>query len=216
MGGLRHERSWRGLRRYVIASLALGLLAALLFAVPAGATGGHYKWGPAIRVWVATNDDGRPSHADPADTGVASPAYDRWGQRSSDDPTEVGMDPARLDSDVARCKAIRINSSSFRLRIQNAYPGYSCTFRVTTVNRTGSKLVVDEVIVGSEAGIELVELEGPAEGDVVKPWRRVRGIYAITVLQEAPQGETLEFDIEVSFIKRHDRPPSKCCLWCRR
>ncbi|MDJ0954189.1 MAG: hypothetical protein QNJ81_10970 [Acidimicrobiia bacterium] len=216
MGGSHRARERRGLRRYVIASLALGLLAALLIAVPAAATGGHHKWAPALRVLMWTNDDGRARHADPGDTGVASPAYDRWGHRSSDDPTEVGMDPARIDSDVARCKAIRVGRSTFRLRIQNAYPGYACTFRVVTVNRVGSTLVVDRVIIDPEPGIELVELSGPSEGDIVKPWRRIRGTYGVTVLQEAPQGETLEFDIEVSFIKRHKRPPVKCCLWCWR
>ncbi|MCP3994566.1 MAG: hypothetical protein GY722_05805, partial [bacterium] len=167
-------------------------------------------------VWVATNDDGRAGRADPGDTGATSIAYDRWDDRSSGDPVEVGMDPPRLESDVARCKAIRLDSSTFRLKIQNAYPGYACTFRVTTVNRTWSRLAVDEIIMDPEPGIELVELSGPSEGNVVKPWRRVRGTYGVTVLQEAPQGDVIEFDIEVTFIKRHRRPPSKCCLRCWR
>lgn len=205
----------RGLRRYVIASLVL-LLATLAIAVPAAATHGHSKWGPALRFWVATNDDGTAGPWDPGDVGGISPAYDRWNHRSSDDPIEIGMDAARIDSDVARCRAIRIDSTTVRVKVQNGYPGYSCTFTAVTVNRTGSELVVDDVTVEVDQGLQLVELAGPEPGDILKNWHRTRGVYAITVLQEAPQGEALDFEIEVSFIKRHRRPPSKCCLRCRR
>jgi hypothetical protein len=221
MGGGDHKvdprigRGQRALRRYVIASLIL-LLATLTVAAPAAATHGYGKWGPALRFWVSTNDDGSAGRLDPGDVGGISAAYDRWGYRSSDDPTEAGMNPTRIDSDVARCKTVRLDSNTVRVKIQNAYPGYSCTFAAVTINRSGRKLVVDDVTVDIDQGLELVELEGPESGDFLKNWRRLLGIYAVTVLQEAPQGEALDFEIEVSFVERHPRPPFKCCVRCWR
>lgn len=210
------KRSLRGLRRSVYASLVMGLLATLLVASPASATD-HSKWAPAIRVFAHTNDDGRPGPADPGDIGGTSSAYDRWGLRSSDDPIGPGMDANRIDSDVARCKARSIDRGAVRVTIWNAYPGYTCTFRVVTINRAGVKLVVDDVWIGADDSLELVELEAVTEGDVLKRRRRHHGTYAVTALQEAPQGDTLEFEIEISYINLdRRRPPPKCCLHCWR
>lgn len=216
MGGNSGRRGPRRLRRYAVTSLVLGLLAALLVAVPAGATGGHGRSAPAVRIFARTNDDGRAGRADPGDTGGISAEYDRWGHRSSDDPTELGLDPNRISSDVARCKAIRIDKQTMRVRIQNAYPGYVCSFTVVTVNRAGAKLVLDDILIDVDPGLELEEIDGPAPGDVLKRRRSLHGAYGVTVLQEAPQGETLEFDIEFSFVRRHWRPPPKCCHHCWR
>lgn len=204
------------LRRLVVTSVVLGLLAILLGAIPASATHGHGKWAPAVRIFAWTNDDGRPGHLDPGDVGGISPAYDRWGHRSSDDPTAPGMDPGRIDSDVARCKAIRIDQRTVRIRVQNAYPGYVCTFTAVSINKAGVKLVLDEITINVGDGLTLTELDALQVGDTVKQRRRLYGTYAVTVLQEAPEGETLEFDIEMSFTKRDRHPPPKCCNRCWR
>jgi hypothetical protein len=205
-----------GRRRIVVASLVLGLLATLLIAVPASATGGR-KWAPAVRVFAYTNDDGRPGHSDPGDLGNISSAYDRWALSSSDDPTAPGMDATRIDSDVARCKAWSINMETVRVRIQNAYPGYTCTFTFVTINKAGVKLMVDEINIDVDPTLELVELDTAAVGDHIKERRRLYATYAVTVLQEAPQGATLDFDIEIAYIEhRQRRPAPKCCHYCWR
>ncbi len=193
----------RHLKRHLTVALALGLLAALFVAAPASANRGEGKWAPAVRVYAHTNDDGRAGITDPSDVGDISDGYDRWGLLSSDDPIEPGMDAARIIGDVAWCKAQSIDADTVRMRIENVYPGYTCTFTVVTVNRAGVNLIVDQIDIDVDATLELVELDAPAEGDYIKSWRRLCGTYAVTVLQEAPQGETLEFDIEISYIKQH-------------
>lgn len=204
-----------GLKRAVIAVILLGMVVSLVVAVPAVATDGGGKYGPSVRIRVQTNDDGRPSRIDPNDVGGISAAYDRWGRRSSDDPVAIGMTAARTDSDVARCKAIRKNADTFRVVIRNAYPGYACTFAVTTRNRSGVKLVVDDVSIGADPTLDLMTIDGPAEGDVLMKGRRTHGTYAVVVNQETPQDETLEFDVVVSYVERPKwvKPP-KC--WHRR
>ena len=205
------------MRRAAIGAIIVGLLATLLAAVPASATGRHGRWAPAVRIYAYANDDGRARTADPGDVGDISDGYDRWGIRSSDDPSEPGMDPHRLDGDVARCKARRVDPQTLRMRIQNAYPGYTCSFVVVTVNRTGVKLVVDDIRIEVDPALELIPLASLDIGDELKRRRRLHGTYAVRVLQEAPQGETLEFDIQIDFTHPDWRPkPPKCCRWCRR
>ena len=204
------------MRRVIVGSVALGLLIILLAAVPASATGGG-KWWPALRVHAFANDDGRAGSVDPGDIGDITASYDRWGRRSSDDPHEPGMDAGRLDGDVARCKAKRIDAATMRMRIQNAYPGYTCTFMIAAVSRIGGKLVVDDIRIEADPTLELTTLDGPEIGDELKRRRKLYGTYAVTVLQEAPQGETLEFDIELDFTYLGWRGnPPKCCWFCPR
>ena len=205
------------MRRTLAVTFALGVLASVLVAAPASATYGHGKWAPAVRVFAYTNDDGRATNADPTDVGDISSGYDRWRRRSSDDPIEPGMDAERIIGDVARCKARNIDAHTVRMRIQNAYPGYVCSFVVVTVNKAGVRLVIDEITVDVDPTLELIELDVPVEGDKLKRRRRMHGTYAVRVLQEAPQGETLEFDIEISFAyDRWRRRPPKCCHYCWR
>jgi hypothetical protein len=62
-----------------------------------------------------------------------------------------------------------------------------------------------------------VEFDTPEPGDELKKRRRLYGTYAVTVLQEAPQGETLEFDIKISFTyPGWRRTPPRCCHYCWR
>lgn len=204
------------MRRSLVAAIALGMLASILVAAPASATSRHGKWAPAVRVYARTNDDGRPTNADPADVGDISSGYDRWGTRSSDDPIEVGMGADRIVGDVARCRSHRIDAQTVRMSIQNSYPGYTCSFVVVTVNRAGVKLIVDDINIDVDPTLELAEVDVPVVGDELKRRRRLYGTYAVTVLQEAPQGETLEFDIEISFVYDHRRRPPKCCRYCWR
>lgn len=205
------------MRRHLAIAVALGLLATLLVATPASATHSRGKWAPAIRVYARTNDDGRAGSADATDVGDISLGYDRWGYRSSDDPIAPGMDSERIRGDVARCQASRIDAQTVRMRIDNVYPGYTCSFVLVTVNKAGVKLVVDDIDIRVDPTLEFVELDAPVEGDVLKSRRRLYGSYAVTVLQEAPQGETLEFDIKISFTyQRWRRPPPRCCHHCWR
>lgn len=211
----RFRRRRIRLRRPVIVVLLLGMIASLLAVAPAAATGGGGKYSPSVTVRVQTNDDGRPGRLDPHDVGDISAAYDRWGPRSSDDPDEVGMTPTRTDSDVARCKASRKDRETFRVTIQNAYPGYACTFRVVTINRAGVNLIVDEVSMGVDPTLDLISVDGPSEGDVLRKGRRIRATYGVIVNQETPQQDSLEFDVVVSYVEKPKRiKPSKC--WHRR
>ncbi len=204
-------------RRSVIASVVLGLLATLLAPTPAMATGGGGKAAPAVRMTVQTNDDGRIGGQDRGDVGGISAVYDRWDDASSDDPTEPGMDAARIDSDVGRCSSFKLDRDTTRVRIQNAYPGYVCTFAVVTVNKAGVRLIVDDVLISADPTLELVTIYGPTAGDVLKRRKRIHAMYAVVVTQATPQAEMLEFLIEVSFVVKRDRPPpSKCCLRCWR
>ena len=209
--GNRRERRIRPL----VVVLVAGMIASLLAVAPAAATGGGGKYSPSVTVRVQTNDDGSPGRLDPDDVGDISTAYDLWGRRSSDDPVEIGMTATRTDSDVARCSATRKDRNLFRVAIQNGYPGYACTFRVATINRAGVKLVVDEVSVGVDPTLDLITVDGPSVGDVLRKGRRDRGTYAVIVNQETLQQESLEFDVVVAYVEKPTRiKPSKC--WHRR
>lgn len=205
------------MRRYLATALTIGVMATLLVAAPASATSEGGKWAPAVRVYARTNDDGRAGNTDPGDVGDLSAGYDHWGLKSSDDPIAAGMGAERILGDVARCKASSIDPQTVRMRIQNVYPGYTCTFVLVTVNKAGVKLIVDEIDIDVDSTLELAELDAPEPGDELKKRRRLYGTYAVTVLQEAPQGETLEFDINISFTyPGWRRPPPRCCHYCWR
>jgi hypothetical protein len=70
---------------------------------------------------------------------------------------------------------------------------------LVTVNRAGVKLIVDGIDINVDSTLELAEVDAPVLGDELKRRRRLYGTYAVTVLQEAAQGETLEFEINISF-----------------
>lgn len=203
------------MRRVAVGSVVIGLIAVALFAVPASANRHYTKTAPAVHVHVYANDDGRVSWADPGDVGDISEAYDRWGHLSSDDPNEAGMDASRLDGDVARCGAGNIGPQAIRMYVQNAYPGYVCTFAVVTLNRAGVNLVVEDIRIDVDTTLDLTTIAGPAVGDELKRRHRFVSVYSVRVLQEAPQGDTLEFDIEIEFAqpRHHPIPPRRCC--CR-
>jgi hypothetical protein len=204
-------------KRFALMALVMSLAATTFVAPPAEANGALSRWAPQVRVWALTNDDGRPTQADPSDVGDISDGYDRWDLRSSDDPATPGMDSSRLGNDVARCRATRIGPQKARLRIQNVYAGYVCSFVVVTVNRGGVNLVVDDIRIDVDPALELIPLATPDIGDELKRRRRLHGTYAVRVLQDAPQGENLEFDIQVDFTHPDWRPkPPKCCRWCWR
>ena len=83
--------------------------------------------------WVVTNDDGAEDSValygiiDPGDDGGGT-NYDRWGDQSSDDPSEpqtMSVACARYDKDVARTTAwISGESREITVMVEDAYPSY--------------------------------------------------------------------------------------------
>ena len=195
-----------------MATVALGMVGALLAVSPAGATERFGKWAPAVRAYAYVNDDGRAGTLDPNDVGDVSVSYDRWGSASSDDPSAPGMDASRVDGDVARCAARNLDAQTMRVTMQNAYPGYTCSFVMVTINKMGVKLVIDNIEINVDPALQLTEIDTPQIGDVLKQRRRLYGTYAVTVLQEAMQGATLEFDIRISLAHpQRRRHALRCC-----
>ncbi len=189
---------WRSLRRYVVASALLGLLATSIMVAPASATYTPGRLGPAARVSIYTNDDGVVRADDVTDVGDISSAYDVWGTTSSGDPTEAGMDAARLDYDVARCAASSTDRSGVRLEINAAYPGYVCSFTVVIVKRAVSGFILDGVSVVSDTGLELVQIDAWTSRDGPKHPRYAFYTYAVTITDEAPPDDTLLFEVDLT------------------
>jgi len=188
------------MKRVLIGSVALGLLAILLAVVPASASGSRRSW-PALWVHAYANDDGRAEWGDPGDVGDVTASYDRWGRSSSDDPSEPGMDAERVDGDVARCEVRQIDTMTLRVRMQNAYPGYTCTFVVSVYSRIRGTVVLSDIRIDSEPALELGTLDSFEVGEELARGRKVYGTYSLTVLQEAPQGATLDLGLELGFVR---------------
>jgi hypothetical protein len=87
-----------------------------------------------------TDDDGTVDDAtkDDGDDGGGTD-YDYWGPDSSDDPKEVGPNPARWNKDVGRCYA-EIDGSDpqiIHFYVQNGYP-YYCNTLWFEIENTGT------------------------------------------------------------------------------
>lgn len=164
---------------------------------------------------ASTNDDGRLGLWDVTDDGNPSTGYDRWGRSSSDDPTDLGMAPSRMDYDIARCSTWQQSSDRIRVLIENAYPGYGCTFVLVSLARSGEQLEVDEVTVETTPGIVVTPLGVPTYG-IAKLWSGYRAAYGVTIGDGVGDGQSLEFEIQITYRQIHPVYSSKRCHSCPR
>lgn len=132
------------LGRWLIIALAVTLAAGSAGVAYASMRGGAENKGVVASstcccgpfTWVVSNDDGTEDAVspygsiDPGDDGGGT-NYDRWGPRSSDDPSEpqaAGLECARYDKDVARTTAwISEENNEITVVIENGYPCYHAT-----------------------------------------------------------------------------------------
>ncbi len=194
----------------ILIVLAL-MVSSLVVLAGAGEAKGKKWWGRTaialVDVW--TNDDGRVNGDDIGDVGDVSPVFDIWRRRSSNDPAVAAMDAERVDKDVARCKAYvkRHNPRKAKVKIWNAYPGYVCTISVGLINLSPHKLRVWPELIDADPGITVARVSDPIAKKKLRPWRTTHGEFAITIENTVPQGEHLEFEIDLWVTKAR--------RWCK-
>ena len=178
--------------------LLVVVLIALCAGVPGIAGAAIEDEMPALIDFVAawTNDDGSVDGPDTGDVGETDAVYDVWSGDSSVDPAAPGHGSARTAKDVARCTAVIGTDPDFvDVDLDNAYPGYVCTFTADIENRAAFPATVQTRTIGVPPEITLTEIEGLPVGSVIAPGTVASVTYAATVLQQAGQNSEYTFQI---------------------
>jgi uncharacterized repeat protein (TIGR01451 family) len=178
-------------------ALAVALIA-LVAAWPGAARAAIEDEIPALIDFVTawTNDDGHVDGADVGDVGEVNAIYDAWLGDSSVDPSGPGYPADRTTKDVARCTAtIAADPDFVDVTVQNAYPGYVCTFTAEIENRAAFPATVQTRSIGVPPEVTLTEIEGLPVGSVISPGAAVNVTFSATVLQEAGQNSEYTFQI---------------------
>ena len=142
---------------------------------------------------VGSGDDGGPS------TG-----YDAWLDLSSADPDLPGPVDHRLDKDVAICTAeVRAGDpDAVDVTVQTAYPGYVCTFTTVVENRTNLVVEVAPAVVTPVPVPGLAVQTVTALPATLGPGAQAPAVFAVEVLQTAPQGQQIAFSITFDVTQR--------------
>ena len=158
--------------------------------------------------WAVSNDDGKVTSKspygaiDPGDDGGGT-NYDRWGDKSSDDPSEpqtMGVGCARYDKDAARTTAcMSCDRHEITVVLENAYPSYYPTvFFGLKCPDSPSGTITDIVIENPYPDELTVTVSGIYEGQPISQCGEVTGAAHVHVEQPAAQNAVYTFKISIT------------------
>ena len=166
--------------------------------------------------WVVSNDDGIEDTVDPY--GVIDPGddgggtnYDRWGDQSSDDPSEpqvAGQPCARYDKDVARTTAsISEENDEITVLVENGYPCYySTVFFGLKCPESALGTVTGIVIDNPYPEALTVTTSGIYVGQTLPQDEEVVGAVHVHIEQPAAQNAVYTFKVSITIECSH-------CQW---
>lgn len=158
--------------------------------------------------WVVSNDDGKVTSIspygaiDPGDDGGGT-NYDKWGYKSSNDPSEPqtrGVGCARYDKDVARTTAwMSCDHHEITVLLENAYPCYYPTvfFGLKCLDST-PKTITSIVIDNPYPDALTVTTSGIYVGQQVPACGEVTGAVHVHVEQPAAQNTIYTFKVSIT------------------
>jgi hypothetical protein len=154
-----------------------------------------YTWGSGwndraeVRfVRVFTNDDGRVDSR-------------------SRDPADDGTDPG-YDKPVAVCRAWKKDSYTVGVKIQNAYPSYTCQAWVK-IRNTGEKPVRSTIFEIDAPPYLTVLRQGSDSSLVLWPGEWTYQSFTVHVEQEADENGRYDLAISYTFVRKY----YKSCAW---
>jgi len=163
--------------------------------------------------WVVSNDDGKVTSIspygviDPGDDGGGT-NYDKWGDQSSDDPSELqtrGVECARYDKDVARTIAWRsCDRKEITVLLENAYPCYYPTVFFGLKNNQSFSVKIQSIDISYDIPELTVTVDGVAVGDVLSSGQEVTGRLGIHVEQSAQQNSTYNVEVKIVLVQKEE------------
>jgi hypothetical protein len=163
--------------------------------------------------WVVSNDDGKVTSIspygaiDPGDDGGGT-NYDKWGYKSSNDPSEpqaMGVGCARYDKDVARTTAcMSCDHHEITVLLENAYPCYYPTVFFGLKNNQSFSVKIKSIDISYDIPELTVTFDGIAENQVLSPGQEVIGRLGIHVEQSAHQNSTYNVKVKIVLVQKEE------------
>lgn len=116
---------------------------------------------------------------------------------SSDDPP-YPRDPGQ-GIDVAECRLSLEQGKLAKLVIYDAYPGYTCTLRVTIHNRSPQAVRLQDMKISTSPGLEIRRIDNPSTA-LIPAGKKSQQAFQIRIQGQAIELGQLEFQIAEVYV----------------